>query len=141
MTKLSLTKTAVGCASTGALETRNRARTRDWQGRQATAIYTRYRPTRHEELVGGSLYWIIKHIISVRQEILGFEQATWKGKPGCRIWLAADMRPVSPRRKRAHQGWRYLEPRNAPADLMAGESDVGEMPQKLVRKLAELGLV
>ncbi len=136
-----MTKTAVGCASTGALENRNRTRTRDWQGRLATAIYTRYRPTRHEELVGGSLYWIIKHVISVRQEILGFETATWKGKPGCRIWLAAEMRPVIPRRKRAHQGWRYLEASDAPADLMDGASAVGDMPQKMVRTLAELGLV
>ncbi|MBV7256387.1 DUF1489 domain-containing protein [Pacificimonas sp. WHA3] len=138
---LNLTKTAVGVASVQALATRNAARTRDWQGSAACAIYTRYRPKDYERLVGGSLFWIIKHVISVRQEILGFEQATWKGKPGWRIWLAPEMKPVSPRRKRAHQGWRYLKPEDAPIDLGGGDADLGEMPVKMAQTLARLGLI
>ena len=35
---------------------------------------TRYLPKRHDEMIGGSLYWIIEHAIVARSEILGFEQ-------------------------------------------------------------------
>ncbi|MHB9879851.1 DUF1489 family protein [Pacificimonas sp. ICDLI1SI03] len=138
---LNLTKTAVGVASVGALETRNRGRTHEFEGRAACSIYTRYRPKDYERLIGGSLYWIIKHVITVRQEIRGFEQATWKGKPGWRIWLAPDMIPVAPRRKRAHQGWRYLKPEDAPPDLGGGEADLGDMPVKMAQTLSRLGLI
>jgi hypothetical protein len=37
---------------------------------------TRYLPKRHEEMVGGSLYWIMDHALVARSEILGFEKAT-----------------------------------------------------------------
>ena len=65
---------------------------------------------------------------------------TEKGKQ-CRIWLAAEMVPVLPRRKRAHQGWRYLEEGRKPADRTSGSADLSALPPKLVRELAELGLV
>lgn len=138
---LNLTKVAVGCASVGALTTRNRGRTEPWRGEAVTPIHTRYRPKRHEELVGGSLYWIIRHVMSVRQPILGFEDCQWKGKPACRILLAAAMVPVVPRRKRAHQGWRYLKGTDAPADLTGGEAELGDMPPEMIRNLASLGLL
>lgn len=139
--RLNLTKVAVGVASVGALETRNLGRTRTFEGVDACPIYTRYRPKDYERLIGGSLYWIIKHVISVRQDILGFEAATWKGKPGCRIWLGARPHPVTPRRKRAHQGWRYLKPEDAPPDLGGGDADLGEMPMKMAQTLSRLGLI
>src|SRR3954471_22055566 len=79
---------------------------------------TRYLPKRHEEMIGGSLYWIIEHAIVARSPILGFEQREdrrWT------IRLASQLIRVQPRAKRAHQGWRYLEERDAPADLPEGE--------------------
>ena len=55
---LHLTKVAVGIADLDRLRERMAARAaadgHAW-------IETRYRPTRHAELVGGSLYWILKH--------------------------------------------------------------------------------
>mgnify|MGYP006780021113 CR=1 FL=1 len=48
---------------------------------------------------------------------------------------------VHPQPKRAHQGWRYLEARDAPRDLRAGESLDDVMPGKLAGELARLGLV
>lgn len=98
---------------------------------------TRYLPKRHEEMIGGSLYWIIEHAIVARSEILGFEQREdrrWT------IRLAPKLILVHPRAKRAHQGWRYLEERNAPADLAEGELASDAMPGKLVRELNKLGL-
>ena len=36
-------------------------------------VVTRMRPKRMEELIGGSLHWIVKHRIIARQRILRFE--------------------------------------------------------------------
>ena len=67
---------------------------------------TRYLPKRHEEMIGGSLYWILEHAIVARSEIIGFEQredSRWT------IRLAPRLIRVEPTPKRAHQGWRYLD--------------------------------
>ncbi len=98
---------------------------------------TRYLPKRHEEMIGGSLYWIIEHAIVARCEILGFEQREdrrWT------IRLAPKLILVHPRAKRAHQGWRYLEEKDAPPDLADGEAAGDAMPGRLVRELSKLGL-
>jgi hypothetical protein len=98
---------------------------------------TRYCPKRHEEMIGGSLYWIIEHAIVARSEILGFEQREdrrWT------IRLAPKLILVHPKAKRAHQGWRYLEEKNAPPDLAEGEIASDAMPGRLIRKLSQLGL-
>ena len=59
---LHLTKIAFGAKSYEHLE--------GWyRGRGAIALTTRNRPTRHEECVGGSLYWIINHAIVARSPI------------------------------------------------------------------------
>jgi len=98
---------------------------------------TRYLPKRHAEMIGGSLYWIIEHAIVARSEILGFEQREdrrWT------IRLAPRLILVHPKAKRAHQGWRYLEEKNAPPDLAEGEVAGDAMPGRLVRELNKLGL-
>lgn len=138
---LHMTKTAVQCTHISELERRNEGRLASFEGDAAVPIYTRYAPKRAGELIGGSLYWIVAHQLCVRQEILGFEERqTEKGKQCC-IWLSAEMIPVTPRRKRAHQGWRYLEDARKPADRTTGSADLSALPPKLVRELAELGLV
>ena len=44
--------------------------------------------------------------------------------------------------KRAHQGWRYLEPADAPTDLAEGGSNgVEALPAGLVRELQGLWLL
>jgi hypothetical protein len=99
---------------------------------------TRYLPRRHEEMIGGSLYWIIEHAIVARSEILGFEQREdrrWT------IRLAPRLVLVHPKAKRAHQGWRYLTEKQAPADLAEGEIAGDAMPGRLIKDLARLGLV
>ena len=98
---------------------------------------TRYLPKRHEEMIGGSLYWIIEHAIVARSSILGFEQREdrrWTIRLEPRLIL------VRPRAKRAHQGWRYLEEKDAPEDLREGELAGDVLPGRLVRKLSALGL-
>jgi hypothetical protein len=98
---------------------------------------TRYLPKRHAEMIGGSLYWILDHAIVARSEIRGFEQredSRWT------IRLAPHLVLVHPKAKRAHQGWRYLEEKDAPPDLAEGEIASDALPGRLIRKLAQLGL-
>ncbi|MBV1916812.1 MAG: DUF1489 domain-containing protein [Sphingomonadaceae bacterium] len=101
-------------------------------------LTTRYLPKRHEEMAGGSLYWIIEHALVGRSLILGFEQ-----RPDGRwhIRLEPKLVRVQTVPRRAHQGWRYLDEKDAPADLdaLGGDSDV--LPPRLVGELARLGLV
>ncbi len=101
-------------------------------------LTTRYLPKRHEELIGGSLFWIFKGQLVMRSPILRFEPAEG-GKT--HIVIASRLIDLYPIPRRAHQGWRYLEDADAPRDLAEGE-DAGEaMPGKLAGELAKLGLV
>jgi hypothetical protein len=111
---------------------------RQWVEEAHEALMTtRYCPKRHEEMIGGSLYWIMAHAIVARCEILGFEQ-----RPDGRwtIRLRGKLILVHPKAKRAHQGWRYLTERQAPPDLAEGEEAGDALPGRLMRKLASLGL-
>ncbi len=101
-------------------------------------LTTRYLPKRHEEMEGGSLYWIMEHALIGRSPIIGFaqrEDGRWT------IRLEPRLITVETKPKRAHQGWRYLAEQDAPRDLagLDGESDV--LPPRLVGELAKLGLV
>ncbi|AKM07605.1 DUF1489 family protein [Pelagerythrobacter marensis] len=113
---------------------------RGWveQGPEAH-MTTRYLPKRHEEMVGGSLYWIMDHAIVARSEIIGFEKREDDGR--WTIRLAPRLIRVEPRPKRAHQGWRYLADEDAPRDLPEGEDHGDVLPGKMMNKLIRLGLV
>ena len=127
---LHMTKIAFGVKSWDELAAR-------YEGRDAFALTTRYRPKRHEELVGGSLYWILDHALVGRSEILGFSE-TADGR--CNIELEPVLIRVHPRPKRAHQGWRYLKG-EPPRDLAPGE-DIGDaLPGRLAAKLEKLALI
>lgn len=101
-------------------------------------LTTRYLPKRHEELIGGSLFWIFKRQLVARSEILRFEEAE-NGRT--HIVISSKLIDVMPKPHRAHQGWRYLEDADAPRDLAGGESSGDVMPGNLAGELARLGLV
>ena len=64
-------------------------------------LRTRYRPTRYEALIGGSLYWIFANALVARAPIIGFEQRPdghWD------IVLENRLILVQPQVKRGHQG-------------------------------------
>ena len=129
---LHLTKVAYGAKSREDMATWFATR-----GEQAR-LTTRYLPKRHAELIGGSLFWILKSQLVFRSPIVGIEEAEG-GKT--HIVISTKLIPLYPQACRAHQGWRYLADENAPRDLAAGE-DAGEaMPGKLAGNLARLGLV
>ena len=108
-----------------------------YRGRREIRLTTRYLPKRHEEMAGGSLYWILDHTLVARSTIRGFSEA-----PGGRwhIELEPELVRVEPRPKRAHQGWRYLAEEDAPRDLAEGGAADAALPPSLVRELAKLGL-
>lgn len=128
---LHLTKIAFGAQSYADIE--------QWfAGRLNLAVNTRYRPTRWEECIGGSLYWIHQHNLVARSPILGFRE-----QEGGRWWI--DLEPrlirVAPSPKKAHQGWRYLEPGKSPRDLAVGEDTGDLIPGQLAGRLEKLGLI
>lgn len=104
---------------------------------------TRMVPKREDELLaGGSLYWVIKGQVACRQKLIGIEPFTdEQGVGRCRLLLEPKVRPVAPRPFRPFQGWRYLTAKDAPPDLRSRGGDVGAMPEKMRRELAELGLI
>jgi hypothetical protein len=135
MPSLHISKVAVGCASLDALQSRQDGRR---QG-EVVPLLTRYRPKRAEELIGGSLYWIIKHRVVARQRILGFADSETDRRTIIR--LDATLVPVRAIPKRAHQGWRYLADADAPRDLDGDDDGSAALPPELASRLAVLALI
>lgn len=104
---------------------------------------TRSFPRRAQEVLdGGSIYWVIKGVIRVRQRIIDLREATnAKGKPACAIVYDPEHFQTERRSFRAFQGWRYLTQADAPKDL--GESAAGaeNLPENMADELRELGLI
>jgi hypothetical protein len=135
MSSLHISKVAVGCGSLDALRRRQQSRLQNGH----VAIATRFRPKRAEELVGGSIYWIVKHRIAARQTILGFADS--EGDRRTIIRLDPKVVTVRALPKRAHQGWRYLAPADAPADLDGDGDGTEALPPQLAERLALLALI
>jgi hypothetical protein len=108
---------------------------------------TRFKPRRAEEiLAGGSLYWVVKHRIRVRQRIIGFDkhEVADTGDTKCAIVLDHELIATDPVRRRPHQGWRYLEGADVPADLgPVGTIEIEEdiFPPEMAAELRALGLI
>ena len=101
---------------------------------------TRNRPRRVEELLnGGSIYWIIKGVMTARQAIVDFVEAERAdGSPACGIVLSPEIVTVVPTRMRIFQGWRYLEVADTPIDVRTDNDE--NMPSEFVAELRELGI-
>ena len=122
----------------------------EWQDKRAAELKkkgkapnpfhdTRMSPKRAAEMLdGGSIYWVIKNFIIVRQRLVGFEEIKDKdGKSMCRIHLDPALIRTKSRKKRPFQGWRYLEPGDAPPDLDGkGPALSADLEQALKEALA-----
>jgi hypothetical protein len=139
---LHLIKLAVGIEDLEHLERRQK-QTRNSKGKYRHR--TRMTPQRQDEVLsGGSMYWVIKGMILLRQPIVNLGVGKDEhGKPLCVIELEPVQIIVQPRAQRAFQGWRYLKPDAAPADMKAGGKLFIDpsMPQKMRLELAKLGLL
>lgn len=131
MPQLHLTKVAFGCRDLDALRSRVEARSENGRLR----VPTRMRPKRSAELVGGNLYWIVKHRILGCNQIIAFED---REDGRINIVCSGEFEPVTPFPKRAHQGWRYFE---SDAPTTADDSGIGELPPQLYGRLSALALV
>jgi hypothetical protein len=100
-------------------------------------------PTRIAELVaGGSLYWVIKGSVQCRQRLLDIRPfVDGEGISRCHLVLQPEVVRTAWQPRRPFQGWRYLKEEDAPVDLSRGRSEELEMPPKLRRELADLGLL
>ncbi len=102
---------------------------------------TRMMPKRADDLLdGGSLYWVIKGQIAVRQKLLELRSVVRDGTPHCGIVYDAKLVPVARRMHRPFQGWRYLKPEDAPPDVRGGKGGEG-LPEALKAELVSLGLL
>lgn len=133
MPNLHLTKVALGCRDFDALQARIASRAVGGELRVAT----RMRPRRADELVGGNLYWIVRH------RLLGFNKiAAFADREDGRIDIvcSAELVAITPMPKRAHQGWRYFEARDEQTER-EDDSGLGALPPHLFGRLAALALV
>ena len=135
---LHLIKLAVGAESAEDIDT--------WQARRLKEVgevahVTRVRPKRAEEVLdGGSLYWVVKGQVRARQRILDLDARTdAAGRGCCAIVLEPKVVLTRPQPRRPFQGWRYLDPAEAPGDLPKGAA--GTLPPELHAELAALGLL
>jgi hypothetical protein len=140
---LHIIKLCVGCDSIEDLRAWQTERLRSFKKRgQKLELKhtTRMVPKRREEILdGGSLYWVIKGYVAVRQRLLDIRPFVDKeGVSRCHLVYDKEIVMVSPRPRRAFQGWRYLETKEAPPDIRTVR---GGLPEKLQRELAELGLL
>ncbi|MCI3131423.1 DUF1489 family protein [Phenylobacterium aquaticum] len=102
-------------------------------------LHTRMTPKRADELLdGGSIYRIFKGMILCRQRILAIRTIGEGVTAQCELELDPEIIKVAPTPRRAFQGWRYLDPKDAPPDLGGAEGGE-EIPTELARQLREAG--
>jgi len=142
--QLHLIKLSVGAANLESL--------REWQAQRLARHgrlwhATRMRPRRQEELLDpaapGSIYWVIRGIIQVRQKLLAIEtRPDEAGRNLTELLLDPELVPVEPRPARPFQGWRYLPVEKAPPDCEPGAGQEEDAPPpELLAELRSLGIL
>ena len=125
---------------------------RKWEHERAVfGSWTRRAPRRAAELVGGSVYFVVKGETLFRMPFLGLEPVR-DGFPNApahycehtAIVCAPRVAMVEAHKVRYLRGWRYLTDADAPPDLsqpdLAGTLDDAPPPPTMARELRELGL-
>ncbi|MBS3023110.1 MULTISPECIES: DUF1489 family protein [Acidiphilium] len=137
-----LVKLAVGVKDPGHLaEIQRRRAAADPPLRHQTRSF----PKRAAELTdGGSIYWVITGAVLVRQRVLDVTEDVWDDGTRCTgLVLDPTLVRVEARPMKPFQGWRYLAPDDAPADLPEGgrTSGIEDLPPALRRDLRALALL
>lgn len=130
---INIIKMAAGLKEVSEMERRAKALMRG----EHVVISTKNCPTRADELLdGGSVYWVFASQILCRQAIVKIDKAE-----RCLISLSPEIIRVTPTPRKAFQGWRYLDPKESPADLRKGRESEPDMPTDVSAELARLGLI
>ena len=142
---LHILKLCVGCDSVKDLEgwIKQKLKALKKGARREHIHTTRMVPKRAEEVLdGGSLYWVIRGQIMCREKIAAVRPfVDREGVGRCRLVLVPKVILVEPRPFRAFQGWRYLDPKDAPRDLDRAAPGAHAMPEDMRRELRQLGLL
>lgn len=102
---------------------------------------TRMWPKREAEVLGGSLYWVIKGVILCRQKIVRLDEVVGAdGIARCGIVMDPEVVRTEAAARRPFQGWRYLDAKDAPPDLPIGRAGDDRLPEEMALALAEIGL-
>lgn len=103
---------------------------------------TRMWPKREAQLLdGGSLYWVFKGLVLCRQRVLRLDEVLGAdGITRCGIVLEPQVHRTRPMPKRPFQGWRYLQPGDAPEDLGEARAEETPLPPALEAALADIGV-
>jgi hypothetical protein len=138
-----MVKLCVGVSSFEELESYRDERAHWWDADYGEDVHvhrTRMMPKRADEMVGkSSIYWVIAGSIVCRQLIQRLQPYTdAEGKDYCDIIMAPDLIRTIPYPKRPFQGWRYLDPKDAPPDIAANDA---ENSIEIAAELARLGLL
>jgi len=140
---LNLIKLCVGVDSVQELAAWQKGRLRELKKKKRPLVLmhvTRQTPKRAEELLdGGSLYWVVKGQIAVRQRLLALKPVVRQGVPCCGLVYDPELIATVRRHRDPFQGWRYLDPKDAPPD--ARDLKGLNLPEALKIELAELGLL
>lgn len=126
----------------------------DWQEKRLKSLVragkpaelchrTRQTPKRRDEVLdGGSLYWVIKGFVLVRQRVVDLRpDRKDDGTACCGIVLDRELVTTRPHPRRAFQGWRYLDAADAPADTRGAAAVEGDIPPGMREELRELRLI
>ncbi len=142
MTHVHLIKLSVGTETVDDLiawQATKRAQAPDGCPRHVTRMW----PRREAEVLnGGSIFWVIKGVIQCRQVIKRLDE--YIGSDGirrCAIVLEPEIIRTQTSLKRPFQGWRYLQPADAPPDLPEGRDHEEPLPVELNKALAEIGVL
>ncbi len=136
-----LIKLSVGSENVETLTAWQEMRAQDWPDGHPRHI-TRMWPKREAELLdGGSIFWVIKGQILCRQTVVRLDEVTGSdGNRRCALVLAPELIRTEPAPRRAFQGWRYLSPDDAPADLSTNRAKEEALPAALAGALADIGV-
>jgi hypothetical protein len=115
---LHVTKLAVGVRDVDQLRDLQAERLRD---HPPLRHRTRNFPRRRLEVIdGGSMFWVIGGTMMARQRVLDIIEDQRNDGTACASFiLDPELVPLSGRPTRPFQGWRYLDPDAAPADMPA----------------------
>ena len=140
--KLNIIKLSVGSENIAMLSQLQEERRAQLNVKYSLHI-TRMWPKRENELLnGGSIYWVIKGAIQLRQKLIGFDEIVGAdGIRRCGFRLDPELIPTTKALRRPFQGWRYLKSEDCPSDLSTSRETDDDLPEEMQQSLARLGVL